>query len=423
MARPLSLLIVTALGVALTAGSSKPLLTTVTQGGSFARTFRRLGIHSLQRRGSLLTRRRRVFRAEEANRNEAESRFVEAIGINQEALSKILTDIVYNSPDIQSSRVLSYDRFLSEYVTDNVSDALSEEQRSQLALTVSTFLERYDIQLDTTRETDARVALLDIDEKKALKHERRTKRKFLVKFTCNKCMNPGLHRISFDGWTGGTVLATCHSCGALHLLTDHLQEMDFKGFKSVTDVDSQKALGKSINVSTIADSRLLNEAQLAEYGLRRNKSTGELHLLGELPERKKNIGFGVWDDPSLRPSQRSDFMNPDLMVEKDAEALLLSGAAETRIEALRRAEEKNMMREDPLDFTRALVKSGRAPDMEAAWYVTNEVFRSTDGGMYDQLAEEYKTMLHEYHVSQMTTAQLFGEGEARSIQELNVSLS
>jgi len=324
------------------------------------------------------------------------------LGVDQGKLSQILTDVVYNTPDIRSSKVLPYDRLISEFVTAQVWGTLSGDQKSQLTRVITTMLERYDIQVDQTVETQGRVIRLETDEKKARRELRNQREKFYIKFTCDKCMNTGIHRASFKAWNGGSILATCHYCGQIHLIADNLGEMGFENFTTIADPRTQEALGKKINVTTIPDSRLLNDEQLAEIGLKRNRTTGTLEMLESagIP-KKRNIGFGIWDDDSMRPSKRRSTFTFDYKA-YDIERLLRAGKSVT--EAKIEAERREQRRENPWHFARALVRSKRVPTMDDAWIITESVFRETNGGIFDDMSEKDQTMLLDYQRARMQAA-------------------
>ncbi|KAF2457535.1 DNL zinc finger-domain-containing protein, partial [Lineolata rhizophorae] len=46
---------------------------------------------------------------------------------------------------------------------------------------------------------------------------------YQLTFTCKKCATRSSHRITKQGYHGGTVLISCPGCKARHLISDHLK--------------------------------------------------------------------------------------------------------------------------------------------------------------------------------------------------------
>ncbi|GAB5361704.1 hypothetical protein AAMO2058_000735700 [Amorphochlora amoebiformis] len=260
-------------------------------------------------------------------------------------LSRILTNIVHNTPDIKFTRVLPYERFISDFLGSETHEQLTHSQREGLR---------------------------------------------------------------------GSVVITCHFCGQMHIVADPLGSMDFEGFKNIADPETQKRYNMNTTVRMIGDSSLLSEDQLKGFGVYRNKTTGALHTFDELnKDKKKNIGFGLWDDESLRPSNRKSALTKDWIFQ-DAQAYLTNGTVKYSRDAMILAEERQKSRENPWDYARALVFHGKVSNMEEAWTKTEEVFAESEGGIRYLLSKEDQQMLRTYQ--QYRTIKAAEEATARAKQ-------
>ena len=87
------------------------------------------------------------------------------------------------------------------------------------------------------RPCAARAALeplnLEPDEQPAQKKEKTKRDRFELQFTCNMCNGRNVHSISRHAYTKGTVIVTCPSCNATHLVADNLNwiEDDFRNLE------------------------------------------------------------------------------------------------------------------------------------------------------------------------------------------------
>ena len=109
--------------------------------------------------------------------------------------------------------------------------------------------------------------------------------RFLVEFTCNKCGNRNSHSISRLAYTKGTVIVTCPSCKASHLIADNLNwiEDDFKNIEAfmekrgtpVTKLQAQNAPEGAV-LGSIFEGR--DDAPASED--KEASSTGAQHLDG-----------------------------------------------------------------------------------------------------------------------------------------------
>eukprot|EP00465_Bigelowiella_longifila_P014924 CAMPEP_0185262304 /NCGR_PEP_ID=MMETSP1359-20130426/10496_1 /TAXON_ID=552665 /ORGANISM="Bigelowiella longifila, Strain CCMP242" /LENGTH=139 /DNA_ID=CAMNT_0027849217 /DNA_START=62 /DNA_END=481 /DNA_ORIENTATION=+ len=117
--------------------------------------------------------------------------------------------------------------------------------------------------------------------------------------------------------------------------------------------------------------------------------------------KKQNIGFGIWDDDSMRPSKRRSTFTFDYKAH-DLESLLTAGKSIT--EAKIEAERREQRRENAWHFARALVWSKRIHTMDEAWIITESVFRETNGGIFDEMSEKDQAMLLDYQRTRMQAA-------------------